>query len=283
MLGDRYEPRAVLLVPATLDSSPGDYYLQLDTGAGWPRWYEVPLRRLLPRAFGAVAHDTAPDELALSGRIGPITFWADTFLVEKGFGDSIRTSPESASVPQTIGTLGLRFFRHRVLVLDFPHQRLAILDSAQGFPADLPSNVTYTPARYENGYLFVPFHAAGHDVDDFFYDSGASAFPLTTTAATWRTLTGRSGVESDNIRLSVSSWGKQVEEVGAPLAGDVVLGPLRARAPLVFSQRDEPGQADFFARVPYHLGGHFGNALFFDKYVVIVDVPNRRFGLAGGL
>ena len=175
-----------------------------------------------------------------------------------------------------IGTLGLRFFRNRLLVLDFVRQRLAIVDRGRRLPDDILDGVAWLPARYEHGYLFVPFVAAGRPIDDFFFDSGASAFPLTTTTTEWRALTGRADTDLDLVRYQVSSWGKQLTEIAAPLAGEVVFGPYRFARPLVFHQREQP---DFFTSAPYHLGGHFGNALFFDRYVVIIDLPGRRFGL----
>jgi hypothetical protein len=109
-----------LLVPVSIDGVAGTHYLQLDTGAGWPRWYEVPLRQLVPAVFGA-DRDTTPDELVLRGRIGDLPMIVDTFAVEKGFGDSL-PQLQSNDAPRVIGTLGLRFFRHRLLVLDFPEE-----------------------------------------------------------------------------------------------------------------------------------------------------------------
>jgi hypothetical protein len=276
--GGRHEPRAALLVPVTLDGVSGTYYLQLDTGAGWPRWYEVPLRQLLPAALGG-AHDSAPDEVVLRGRVGPVALASDTFLVEKGFGDSLPPADAPGAAPRVIGTLGLRFFRERRLLLDFPRGRIAIADSGRALPAGAPPAFSYIPSRYEHGYLFVPFTVDGRPVDDFFFDSGASAVPLSTTAAMWRRLTGRTGGERDNVRLTLSSWGKLREYVAAPVAGEVAFGPHRVPRPLVFAPREPADGTDFFADAPFHVGGLFGNALFFDT-AVIVDLPNRRFGIA---
>lgn len=277
----RHEPRAALLVPVTLEGVPGTYYLQLDTGAGWPRWYEVPLRQLLPTVFGA-ARDSAPDEVVLRGRIGPIALAADTFVVEKGFGDSLSPAMSRSNAPRVIGTLGLRFFRDRRLVLDFPRQRLAIADSGRPLPGDAPRTITYLPARYAHGHLFVRFTVAADTMHDFFFDSGASALPLTTTMATWRQLTGLTGEETDTRRGSFSSWGRQLLHVQAPVTGTVDFGPFRFDRPLAAAEMLREGERDFFSRAPYPVGGHFGNALFFDRHVLIVDVSQRRFGVALG-
>jgi hypothetical protein len=71
-----------------------------------------------------------------------------------------------------------------------------------------------------------------------------------------------------------------VEDVGAPVAGVVAFGPHRFARLLVTSRREQPGERDFFASAPYHVGGLFGNALFYDAHVVVVDLPGRRFGVA---
>lgn len=278
-IGGRYEPHSALFVPIELEGQPGTFYLQLDTGAGWPRWYEVPLRQVLPTLFGKKGRDTTPDEMIVRGRVGTISFGRDTFLVEKGFGDVLPAS-SSASALRVVGTLGLRFFRDRVLVLDFPRQRFAIIGPSDAMPVAMPRAITYVPARYEHGYLFVPLRVAGRPVDDFFFDTGASSFALVTSASTWRTFTGRTGSEPDNVRVSVSTWGKQVEDIGAPVAGSVEVGSMHVVRPLVFHQREVPGEPDFFARNPTLSGGLIGNAMFADSTIVVIDLARRRFGIA---
>lgn len=202
--------RGAVLLPVVLDGAPGrTYFLQLDTGAGWPQWYEVPLRRVLPNAL---RDGPAQDELVLRGSVGGYSLRADTFAIRKSFGDV------PGRVRPIIGTLGLRFFRGRVLLLDFPRQRFAILDSAQRLPQHITDNASFVPITYRNGHAFIPLRLGSQFVNDFFYDSGASLFPFTTPPELWRTLTGRTGNEGNNTRWRVSSWGKSLEMIGAPLA-----------------------------------------------------------------
>lgn len=288
-VGGRFVKRAALLVPVELEGTTGSHFLQLDTGAGWPMWYEVPLRQL---NVVATQHDTLPDEVVLRATLGdrvhgyPVT--ADTFLVRKGYGDSLTSSTESSAEssadsrakPQGTGTLGVRFFAHRILIIDFPRQRLAILDSAVALPDGLAHRASFVPVTYQYGYVFVPLVINGIVFKDFFYDTGASLFPLTTTAATWHTLTGRTSQEADNVIWRVSSWGSIIDEVGAPALGSMQIGAFRSDHPLVFHQAERSAHPDFFASVPYHVGGTIGNALFYDKDVVIIDLPHRRFGVA---
>jgi hypothetical protein len=275
IIGEHSIRRATLLVP--VDIAGRHAFLQLDTGSGWPMWYGVPLKQL----NGTASHsDSLPDELVLAARLGSAahgySITADTFLVRKGFGDRI-----TASTPTpVIGTLGVRFFRHRTLVIDFPHQRLAIVDSGDTLPDGLARRATFVPTAYEHGYVFVPMTINGLAFSDFFYDTGASLFPITTTAATWHTLTNRSERERGNTVWRVSSWGTMIDEVGAPALGDVRIGTFRDQHPLVFHEAAGSPHPDFFASVPYHVGGTFGNALFYDRNIVIIDLPHQRFGIA---
>lgn len=277
-IGGRWEEHSALYVPVGIEGVRDTYYLQLDTGAGWPRWYEVPLRQLLPQ-LRRLGGDTAPDELLLDGRIGSVSFARDTFLIEKRVGDSLSSANAPRAI-RVIGTLGLRFFRDRVLVLDFPNHRLAIVERGESMPEELPSSITYLPVHYEHGYVFVPLRIAGRQVNDFFFDTGASSFALVTTPGTWRLFTGRTGREADNVRISVSSWGRQVEDIGAPVAGTVEVGPMRVVRPLVFHQREDASAPDFFSRNPSVGGGLIGNAMFADSSIVVIDLPHRRFGIA---
>lgn len=277
-IGGHLFQRAAILIPVELAGVAGRHFLQLDTGAGWPMWYEVPMRHL--KAVATVG-DTVPDEVVLHAKLGDrrseYSINSDTFLIRKAFGDTLTNSDGL----QPIGTLGVRFFRHRILVIDFPHQRLAILDdSAAVLPDQLSSRATFVPLAYTNGYVFVPLVINGTVFNDFFYDTGASLFPLTTTLATWRTLTGRGGDEADNTVWRVTWWGSLISEIGAPALGSVQVGAFRADHPLVFHQAESAAHPDFFASVPYHVGGTFGNALFYDRDVVIIDLPHRRFGVA---
>jgi len=166
-----------------------------------------------------------------------------------------------------------------VLLLDFPRQRFAILDSAQRLPQEIVDHASFVPIDYRNGHAFVPLRLGNRVVEDFFFDTGASLFPLTTTPDLWRTLTGRTGNESANTRWRVNSWGKSLEMIGAPLVGDMRIGGLRVSDPLVFHERPDGTGQDFFSTVPYRVGGHFGNALFYDRHVIILDLPRRRFGI----
>ncbi len=118
-----------------------------------------------------------------------------------------------------IGTLGLDFFRDRVLLLDFPARRVAILGPGEAMPAWIEEQASWVGVDYREEKLFVPLTLAGETYDDFFYDTGSSLFPVSTTMEIWQKATGRRGDEPSNITWKVPSFGQEVVLIGAPSRG----------------------------------------------------------------
>ena len=80
-----------------------------------------------------------------------------------------------------IGSLGLSFFAERILVLDYPRTRFLVLPKHASLPDDLAAGMAFVPATLRNGKLYLPAALNGHLRGDIFFDTGASAFALTTS------------------------------------------------------------------------------------------------------
>lgn len=106
------------------------------------------------------------------------------------------------------GTAGLDFLAGRVSILDFPNQRLCVLDPSR-VPAELERQAEWSPAQLRNGKLFVTMEVGGKDLEGIFYDTGSSSFPLMVDHEQWKELTGRTGEEESNRRMVASSWGSR--------------------------------------------------------------------------
>ena len=264
--------KAAIYVPFTSDTLGGTYWLQLDTGSDVAlRIYRAPLKQLLARRGAAYDSTRA---LRMSGRVGAYEVRSERLTDPRFVGDTITSDDPHPK----IGTLGLSFFRSRVLLLDMPRARFAILDSAAALPAWIAARVRWVPAEYRNEKLFVPLTLNGRTYDGFFYDSGASLFALNTTPEIWRQATGRTGSEPDNERWTVPSFGQQIVMQGAPVQGRVAVGAAALERPLAFHLAEGPERLDF-RTWSFPVSGLFGNALFYDRHLVIVDLPRRRFGL----
>jgi hypothetical protein len=173
--------------------------------------------------------------------------------------------------------VGLGFFQNRVLLLDLPRARFAILD-ADALRGWVEEQAAWVAAEHRHGKLFVPLQLGDSTYRAFFYDSGASLFPVTTTPEIWRAITGRAGDEADNLVWRVPSFGEMVEMVGAPARVSAAVGSARISTPTAFYRRSGPERLDF-RTWDFPVEGLFGNAIFEDRYVVIVDLPRQRFGL----
>jgi hypothetical protein len=262
-IGDRTVQRAALLVPVQLDGKSDRVLVQLDLGTGLTQFDSAAYEQLFGKG---TAPKDRPKTLPFSGVFGgsrvkdyPMHVVPQTH------------PPEPADRPILLGTLGADFFNKRILVLDFVRQRICILDEGTALSPNLEKQASFVQLTIRDGNLVVPLTVNGKTETDFFYDTGASLFPIATTAARWKALAGRTGKESDNQVWKVNSWGKEAVMVGAPIAGALQVGTARLEHPLVFFESSGiPNLADV---------NLFGNALFFDRFTVIVDIPGKRFGL----
>jgi hypothetical protein len=270
-LGDTVFDRAAVMVPITVEGLPGTYEMQLDLGAGWPLLNEAPYRQLLHEHGRAQPEG---DTAMISGRISGVPVRDYRLHIRPESGSPLKPG----SPDQKIGTLGLNFFRDRVLLIDFPGRRVAVLDTAAALPAEFARRAEWVDIEYRHGHLFVPITLNGKRYEGFFYDTGASIFPATMTHAIWKEVTGRTGVEPDNVVWRVPSWGKEAVMVGAPALGEVRLGSVELSRPLVFYEASGLEGLQF-ENWPYRVSGTIGNVLFADDHVVIVDIPRKRLGI----
>ncbi|HKE23749.1 MAG TPA: hypothetical protein VKB88_15395 [Bryobacteraceae bacterium] len=79
----------------------------------------------------------------------------------------------------------------------------------------------------------------------------------------------------------MKSWDNTARVVGAPMKGEMCFGRACLPSPLMFFA--STGLKDFdFDHQRYKASGLFGNVPFDGRVTVIVDVPQRRFGLIAG-
>jgi ketosteroid isomerase-like protein len=165
-----------------------------------------------------------------------------------------------------VGTLGLDLLMGRMVVIDYPGQRVCLVPSADA-PTDLTDQVEWTPAEIRNGKLFVAAKVGERSLEGLFFSTGgAGALPLAVDQATWATLTGRAGERDATSRVTPPSRGTLQPFVGAPAQGALVLGGIRMESPLVYYPGAEPAR---FRGLGYPAAGVLGNALFWDRIVVL--------------
>lgn len=173
------------------------------------------------------------------------------------------------------GTLGLDALIGQVLAIDFPGSRLCFARPAD-FPYSIYSATNWTPAAIRNGKFFITLSVNGQARTDFFFDTGASLFPLSTDDSTWRQLTGLNDIKSASQTIEGSAWGKKIALMGAPVLGDLEVGGLKLPRAMVYVRSDK---ADFFASAKQDMAGLVGNAAVWDHVVLLYLSSRPAFGL----
>ena len=239
--------RGAILVPVEIAGETLKY--QFDTGADTTVLYGADLASKLGWTKGRKS-------VKLSGiRVGATLLSATWAQVH---GDRV---PESG---QSAGTLGLDVLIGKVVIIDFPGRRLFVIQGAD-VPGALWNRIVWTDAEIRNGKFFVHLKVNGMQVNNLFFDSGASQFPLTLDAARWAATTGRSEAGATQ-RVRSKAWGKTVTMLGAPITGAVEVDSVRYEKPLVFFQEEPPSN---FSNWPFPVGGSIGNGLFFNEVIAI--------------
>jgi len=269
--GPREIPHAALMVEVQLDSLAAPALMQLDTGANRDVLYGKTYQALHPK-------ETPGDKywVGLSGTTAESPIRSEWFANSADFGGE----PKPGEKPN-IGTIGANFFEQRVLLIDFVAGRIAILPRRQELPAEMADRASFVPLEYRNNKMFVGLTLDGAPEPDMFFDSGSSAFALTTTRRRWLELTGRQSDDAANEVIEGTSWGKPARWVGAPMRGRMCIGKVCIAAPSVFFAATDLPNFDF-DKYPFKTSGLFGNAPFDGKYTVVVDLPHQRFGLLEG-
>lgn len=268
-VGNKTFDRAAILVPVKLKNNPKTFWMQLDTGTDVTVLYQIPFNQLKYPVQPIKGKDNF---VALSGTIGNCPFDSLPVYMYKDFGDSLNDKDEHP----VIGSVGQDILVGRILVLDFPKKRFCLTDSLDPAVKSLIPRANFVDLNRRNNKLFVHMQIADTSSDDFFYDSGASLFPISTSKTMWQKLTGLKGDEKRIIRMKVPSWGKEIVLLGAPVKGALTFGTLHVDHPIAYF--DSTGMLDF-SQWPFKTDGLLGNALFYDEYTVVIDLVHNRFGI----
>ena len=168
----------------------------------------------------------------------------------------------------TLGTLGSDFVHDKVLAIDYPGQRLALLEK---LPDVWEQAAVWARLRVtEFGLILIQIQLDGTPIWVAF-DTGSSIFHFLTDEKRWRAWT--SGDVTDT--LPITAWGQSQVVYGGPPMVDLALEGIPLDLPLIYYQRKE-GLSEFLER--FESGGLMGNAPFLDK-TIILDFIRGRFGV----
>jgi hypothetical protein len=248
--------KSVMRVPLSLNRK--QYWYQLDTGAD-----EV-------IAYGNRPHEGwSPTEGAEGEmRIPRAQFAGMSF-------PAILAYPRKTISDENLqGTVGLDLLVGRTFIIDFPKKRICLIERAD-LPDSLIRDTDWSDAEIRHGKLFINMTLNGKKLDEILYDSGSSPTTLDLDLNLWKEFTGKAGTNEATTHSKGQSWGQEIESIGAPATGDLIIGHHIYRTP---SLTTIPARPDSY-RTNFRAQGSLGNALFTDSIVILDLGAHPRFGI----
>ncbi|OWP64910.1 hypothetical protein CDA63_00705 [Hymenobacter amundsenii] len=272
------EHKVALLVPVKVKDLDANFIAQFDLGSDATLLYGEALKNYFAtRAQLYALLDTTRSGMSDSGIrnygttglpvvFGPMQVARPLFM--SGYGDEVPQDSLHTKSPKSVGTIGGDFVAGKVLVIDYPQQRMCVLNSVDAY---WEARTTFVKSRVSNNTMHIPLTIAQQKYWVLF-DTGSSLFSFTSDEKTWRAL-AQPGPPTDT--LTVNSWGKQVAFYAAPMQSRVYLGSYQLPAANAWFTRDQR-QLEFMKATK--VAGITGNALFQEK-VVVLDFKGLRFGI----
>lgn len=271
--------RSAILLPVEFEGDARRYYLQLDlNSAPGILLYALPISldtskvNSKPlRQSGDGTNEMFALKCSLRGKLGITEFTADSSMCML-----MRSKQGNVYLPagrSIIGIIGLRFFKNRELMIDFPRQQFTLASSQTILPLTYRDSSLYIPLKVEHERLILPVSVEDTSFTDFFYNTGNAIFDIVVSKKIWQRLTGRVGEEKDNTHITMNSWGNLVEAIGTKLKHPAKIGASLFQSLTIFYL---PAYPDM--KAVYGCNGFLGNSLFYNK-TLIIDIPRKKLGI----
>ena len=280
-LADRYFNKVGISIPIKIDDLPYDFTAQLDLGAVHTVFYGKSLAPYL-KMFPAL--EDKLDTTLIQGYVGydacrifqhinlyldkvpfkdiPVGHYAD-------FGDTISMDSAKTNTPKHIGTIAPDLFQGKILIIDYPSQRLCVLDTIPGILQDKADFVNF---KIRKGRIKIPF-VIGSVEKDLLFDTGSSLFSIFTSKDNSVFFTEPTMPIVDSI---IGNQWKQIFKVyGQKITKDIKFGKHKMKSSIVYSL-DDKGQKQF--EDEENIIGTTGNVYFLDR-LVIIDYKNNKIGM----
>lgn len=270
-IGEEYYDKVGLLIPFRFKGIEEEYYLQLDTGASsvlyGNSFYDIEPSYKIKRQ-----KDQKPSIVSIDGNLGKYEFEYGAFGLLQDYGNTLQELKEAEY--KLIGSLGLDFLKNKILIINFPEEKFTILNNRKSIPRDIKENSYFLNMKYKNNKIYLMSEIGSEDLT-LFYDTGSSIFEIVANKETWTNLTNVK--DSNDIKLlEVPSWGDIVQLKGARSENDWKIGDISIEKPLVFY---EPSGLENFNFKLIQADGLLGNAIFYDNYIISIDLINKKFGI----
>ncbi|PCI31124.1 MAG: hypothetical protein COB60_12650 [Flavobacteriaceae bacterium] len=250
-----------MFIPVKVENDTTVYKMQFDTGADMTGFYENPIREIEAFATNIDTFNVDQYSTGIPLYLGTYKSQVKAFPIRKNYGNKDS---------KYIGTIGVNEFKGKVLIIDYPNEKFAVLDSVSKADKSL--------------YEYVDFETVGGrpvlnlNIKDkhykFLFDTGSSSTPLITTMPLYEEFTSINKVDKDTIRAN--SWGIKVVAPGAKNKYPIKVGGLSLKSNEVVYGTDAAHTLAFYK--DSKIDGLISNPYFFND-VVLIDFKNKKFGV----
>lgn len=267
--GDRTEPHAALIVPVRIEGAPKTLYMQFDLGAPSTVLMKDKLDSLTERLPGlAAGADGAVNRLVFS--MGEVRAEAANVRVVQG-GSSGGIAWDEPDRIDIIGTVGADLLRGRVLVIDYPRNRIFVGPAA---PEGLVGAGQSIPFIFTPRGVILTGMVIDGEAKNIMLDTGSSAFALLTSHEDWLAKTNGGAGETS---FPVNSWGRTLTAHVAPSGSVARFGDTTVPlGEVAYMEGVDAAQAN--AMRASGMGGMTGNKLFVDR-ILVLDAVNSTYAV----
>lgn len=277
-IGSQYFDKLAILIPIQVEGLPYKFNAQFDLGA--------PVTMFYGQSFAPVlsAHETLKNKIDTSITVwlqstknpvikdvglslNNISFGRRDVALFKDYGDTLTADSLKTNTTKHIGTIGADLFNDKVLIIDYPRNRMAVVDQVFGEFM----RAEFLPMKVDDGRIKIPFSIGGN-THYVMFDTGSSIFELTTDEENLKYCIKADAPIIDTIQ--VSSWGSLSYMYGREINNLAVGGKSFPKAKVYESK----GEDRFIFHNNEKIIGITGNSLFINN-TLIIDYKNRRFGI----
>lgn len=264
-----WEPHAALLLPVKLAGCDRQFYMQLDLGSPGSLFYRSQLQQIhskYPRTSRVT--DTASVLFDLQFKVGNMPIVAKEMRVIDYKSRTLNWQKKKGI--NIIGTIGTDFIENRVIVIDYPAQKLS---NATTLPAGLASKVQLTDFMFVARAVLLPA-VIMRKKTLLYFDTGSSAYALLTDKKTTELL-ATPGAQP--IRHNTRSWDRTLTANSFASTDSIQVAFKKLPIRLV-TYIEGSSQIQIEQMMKMGMGGMTGNKLFMQS-ILVLDTKNKKFGI----
>lgn len=257
-------------VPVSLDKVDKQFEMQFDLGLDVNAIYGNSLNSIIdeyPDLANNIATGKGYEVLKTKLLIDKNKSSVDSLFIIKNYGE--KTDFEDLNL---IGSIGANEIENKILIIDFPNQKLKIKPEL----TDMEKNrFEFVPLEYQNRKILLTLNVSGTS-QKYIFDTGSSLIPITTLDENFFNLVkGASTKPTDTLYLN--SWGKKEPFIGAKIKTPIKISDQQIN---ISNKKIYYTSSESIEKTLNEIGvkGLIGNDLFINDKIVI-DLVNNRFGI----